>query len=270
MRFAFSTLACPGWTIERTVDYAASLGYDALELRLLDGEVIEPDADRTKVEHAADLARNAGIEICALDTSCQLNQMTPETRAAQVAELRRWIALAGDLEVPIVRVFGGPDAPASTPEGGNIAVAEAMIEAAPEASAAGVVIALETHDAFSSAARTAEVLQRVPSSSVGVLWDIANTFLAGESPEEALALLGAGLAHIHLKDARRHRDGWELVPAGDGDVPLAATLQALERAGYSGYISVEWEKKWHPELAEPEVALPQYMAWLRAYSRTTR
>jgi hypothetical protein len=28
---------------------------------------------------------------------------------------------------------------------------------------------------------------------------------------------------------------------------------------------VEWEKKWHPEIAEPEVAFPQYMHVLRSY-----
>jgi fatty-acyl-CoA synthase len=40
-------------------------------------------------------------------------------------------------------------------------------------------------------------------------------------------------------------------------------LEALRRFGYGGYVTVEWEKKWHPELAEPEVALPQHIAWLR-------
>jgi fatty-acyl-CoA synthase len=34
--------------------------------------------------------------------------------------------------------------------------------------------------------------------------------------------------------------------------------------GYRGYVSVEWEKKWHPELADPEVALPQHLEWLRS------
>jgi len=40
-------------------------------------------------------------------------------------------------------------------------------------------------------------------------------------------------------------------------------LAALREAGYTGYVSVEWEKKWHPEIADPEIALPQHIAWLR-------
>jgi hypothetical protein len=30
---------------------------------------------------------------------------------------------------------------------------------------------------------------------------------------------------------------------------------------------VEWEKKWHPHLAEPEVALPQHIALLKEWMR---
>jgi hypothetical protein len=30
---------------------------------------------------------------------------------------------------------------------------------------------------------------------------------------------------------------------------------------------VEWEKKWHPELAEPEVAYPRHIELLREYVR---
>jgi hypothetical protein len=28
-------------------------------------------------------------------------------------------------------------------------------------------------------------------------------------------------------------------------------------SGYDEYLSLEWEKQWHPEIAEPEIALPQ-------------
>jgi sugar phosphate isomerase/epimerase len=42
-------------------------------------------------------------------------------------------------------------------------------------------------------------------------------------------------------------------------------LAALRRAGYDGWLSVEWEKKWHPELEAPEIALPQHAEALRAY-----
>jgi len=30
-------------------------------------------------------------------------------------------------------------------------------------------------------------------------------------------------------------------------------------------VSVEWEKRWHPEIAAPETALPQHLALLRRW-----
>lgn len=43
MRLAYSTLACPRWTVEEAVTAAVRYGYDAIEWRLADGAIIEPD-----------------------------------------------------------------------------------------------------------------------------------------------------------------------------------------------------------------------------------
>ena len=42
-------------------------------------------------------------------------------------------------------------------------------------------------------------------------------------------------------------------------------LGLLAAGGYRHWISVEWEKRWHPEIEEPEVALPQHLDLLRAW-----
>src|ERR687884_137840 len=43
----------------------------------------------------------------------------------------------------------------------------------------------------------------VPSPAVGAVWDIFHTTRMGESPAEALRLVGERLVNVHLKDARR-------------------------------------------------------------------
>ena len=45
---------------------------------------------------------------------------------------------------------------------------------------------------------------------------------------------------------------------GAGEVPLAAICRALTDRGYDGYFALEWEKRWHPELPEPDVALTDF------------
>jgi hypothetical protein len=36
---------------------------------------------------------------------------------------------------------------------------------------------------------------------------------------------------------------------------------------FPGWISVEWEKRWHPEIEAPEVALPQHLRLLESWLR---
>jgi sugar phosphate isomerase/epimerase len=274
MKYAFTTLACPAWSIEQVVEAATTLGYDGVELRLLDGAVIDPGADRAKVEQAVARCRAAGVEVCALDSSCTFNHADPGARQREVSDLLRWIGLAADLQVPLVRVFGGQARPGLAPEPPEVVndwVAEALSRAAPTAEQAGVTVVLETHDAFSSARRVAAVLDRVDSPRVAALWDSHHPYRVGETPQDVIEALGPRIAHVHVKDARRTTpDGshWQLVLLGEGEVPVREQLQALQRHSYTGYLSVEWEKKWHPEIAEPEIALPQHIRWLRSVADT--
>jgi sugar phosphate isomerase/epimerase len=269
MRYAYSTLACPAWSVQQMVEAARRLGYAALEIRVLDGEVIDPVADRAKVESAVAQCRAEGVEACALDTSCRLYHRSPAERDRYASELTSWIRLAADVQVPLLRLFGGEIEPSSgaTPTEAEVdaRVVEVLRQAAPQAEQAGVTLVLETHDIFASALRTGRVLSEVNSPAAGALWDTLHPYRVGESPEQALAALGPYLLHVHIKDARRPGPGshdWRQMPLGEGDVPLEEVLALLRGHGYPGYISVEWEKKWHPDLEEPELALPQHIAWL--------
>ncbi|MDB5057532.1 MAG: Xylose isomerase protein barrel, partial [Chloroflexi bacterium] len=216
---------------------------------------------------AALRSRDAGIDLCALDTSCKLNQYEPRERTAQIDELRRWIALAQSTSVPLLRVFGGQGSPNYDDATQDGFVVDALRQIAPEAEAAGISVMLETHDAFSSARRVGRILDTVASPSIGALWDSHHPYRVREDVDVVTAALGTRIVHVHVKDARRaapDSEEWQLVPLGEGELPVKAQLAALNRMGYRGYVAVEWEKKWHPELAEPEVALPQHLTWLRS------
>jgi sugar phosphate isomerase/epimerase len=188
-----------------------------------------------------------------------------------MGDLWNWIRLAQDVQVLLLRVFGGPGQPERVPQPSdqevNEWVAQSLRQVAPEAEQALVTIALETHDAFSSARRVAGVLRAVDSPYVAALWDSHHPYRVGETAQEVIEVLGTRLAHVHVKDARRVTPGdsaWQLTLLGEGEVPVREQLKLLVRYGYTGYVSVEWEKKWHPEIAEPEIALPQHIAWLKS------
>jgi sugar phosphate isomerase/epimerase len=263
MKLAFSTLGCPDWSIERVVEQAVRLGYGGVEVRLLGSEIVPPDLPADERRRIRRLFDDAGVAICCVACSARFASAEPAERAENERLAERYLELANDWGCPIVRVFGG-HRPEGAPAEQVIAyVAESLQRVGERGEALGVTAVLETHDDFSAGASVAAALARVASPNVGALWDTHHPYRMGETAAQTMALLGDRLRHVHIKDARRRGDGWELVLLGEGEVPVAEALAAIRAGGYDGWYAVEWEKKWHPEIAEPEVALPQHAALLR-------
>lgn len=263
---AFSTLGCPNWMLDHAAEQAAKSGYRALEIRVLDGEIIPSTMPAGRRRQVKETMQRHNLGIIALGLSVRFSSPNSAERQGQVEELRKYLELANELEAPMVRVFGG-----NVHEDHTVAetinwVAESLARAMPLAEAQGVTVLLETHDAFCRGAEVAQVLQQVVHPRLKAVWDVHHPFRMGESIEETWRLIGARTAHIHIKDARRKPDGsWQLVLLGQGEVPCQEVVKLLHREGYKGYITAEWEKKWHPEIEEPEVALPQHAEVLRGW-----
>jgi sugar phosphate isomerase/epimerase len=66
------------------------------------------------------------------------------------------------------------------------------------------------------------------------------------------------IRHVHLKDMTTMDGKQRYVLLGRGDAPVFDAIGLLDKSGYAGYYSFEWEKLWHPEIEEPEVALADY------------
>ncbi|HEY7417563.1 MAG TPA: sugar phosphate isomerase/epimerase family protein [Ktedonobacteraceae bacterium] len=270
MKLAFSTLACPQWSIQQIIDHAASMGYQGIELHILDGKELDPVRDADKIKRAVEQSCARGIEICALDTPCTFNQASLDARFEQVEKLRQWIRLAHELHIPILRVFGGESVTMPYPHMRTIEryVVEALCQVVLEAEEACVIIALETHDAFSSARSVASVLKQVKSPFIGAVWNSQYPYRAGESVDDVGRLLGEDIALVHVKDARRighHGERWQATLLGEGELPIQEQLHMLQQMEYQGYVSVKWGKKWHPDIPEPEIALPQHIRWLKQF-----
>src|SRR5262249_38404388 len=107
-KLAFTTLACPAWTLEQCVEAAQRYGYEGIELRLLDGEIISSALDTGQRQRVRDAAARACLPIIGLDTSVQVAQTDTQSRAEQVREGVALLELAHDLEAPFIRVFAGP------------------------------------------------------------------------------------------------------------------------------------------------------------------
>lgn len=261
LKLAFSTLAFPTAPLTDVVAFGIECGYEGIELRLIDGELIDPEMSRSDRES---VRRAVGrLPVVAVDSSVRVTAEDP------VPQIAAFLELANEWSAPVVRVFGGA-LPESAPERAKAMerAAAALTEAASVAERLGVGIAVETHDSFSGSAVVAELLALVSSPQVGAVWDSHHPYRVGETPTEVYENIGARLLLAQVKDALRSDEdpsGWRLVLLGQGEVPVREMFAILSENEYEGVISVEWEKAWHLEIEEPEVALPQHIKVLQRW-----
>jgi sugar phosphate isomerase/epimerase len=270
MKIAFSTISCPAYRADQMCRAAQEYGYDAVELYALEGERLTVPMIEQRLPELRRTFQDAGVPICSLNSWGQFSMADAEARAAMERQVTRALELAVELDCPQVKTFGGALPKEIPPAEVFDYVAEHVGRIARRGEELGVRLLLETHDGFSPSAHVRAILDRVPSSGFAALWDVHHPYRMGESPAQVDAALGARVGHMHVKDCVRAAPGadkWDFVLLGEGE--LASQVQQaiafMARRGFDGYVSVDWEKQWHPEIADPEVALPHFARTLRQY-----
>ena len=264
MKLSVSTLGCPSWTLDEILTRCKSYGYDAIELRGIGAEldVTKTPDFATPQAMASTRARinDAGLDVSAIDSSCTFAD--PAKKQESLDHGRTQIDLAQAMGAGFVRVFGGgyPDTISADAAMDN--VAEGLVTLGDYAKSAGVIVVLETHDSFSTGAQVANILARVDHPNVAALWDLHHPFRHNELPADTARLIGSKCVFTHVKDSI---PGGSYCLLGEGDIPVLGCLRELKTMGYDGYVSVEWEKRWKPEIVDAEIAFPQYATKMREY-----
>jgi sugar phosphate isomerase/epimerase len=269
-RLGFSSLACPDYDVDQLISLATSNGYSGVELRFVRGQV---DLTQLPEFGVAELATtrqrfaDAGVEVVCIDTSVRQSMLDGPTRAAERAAARANVQIAVGLGAPYIRVFGGPIPAEQDRERTLDAIAEGLSVVGEEAAAHGVTAVLESHDDFCTSESILDLYRRGMSPLVKVLWDTLHTYRYGETPEHTWGQIGPLVSHVHVKDSYvADEHGFDFAPTGEGVIPLEDIVRVLRTGGYEGYVHFEWEKAWHPEIADGEIAVPQfarYMAGVR-------
>jgi len=262
MKISFSTLACPDWSMPQIIQLAADGGYDGIELRFVDGE----DSlwklaafSGTQMAETRRALTDYGLTIACVDTSCRFHSPEARERDAAIQEAERMSDIAAELGAPGIRVFGDTIQPGTDRDSTRNWIAESIRKVADQTARNRVQVWIETHGDFVAAGETAAILRECSSPSVGVVWDPVNSLVAsGEPLTEGATLLGPAIRHIHVKDFRYTSVGVQYVLTGEGAFPWNDFSAALKELSYNGYVSFEWEKKWHPDLEEATIAVPHF------------
>jgi sugar phosphate isomerase/epimerase len=268
----FSTLGCPRLEWNQILDLAVANGYAALELRGIMGELDltrRPEFAPGRVSRTRAELADRGLRVMNLGSSANMHEPDAAKRAVQLTGAKRFIDLASALGTPYVRVFGNNYVAGETHEVTIARIAAGLAELGAYGAGHGVTVLIESHGDFVDSPTLRDLLGRVASPDVALLWDAHHTFASGnEQPEETVRQLGQWIRHTHLKDSVPAGNDRRYVLTGTGQVPVRRQIEALAGIGYTGYYSFEWEKTWHPEIEEPEVAIPQFARVAGEYLRT--
>jgi len=250
--------------IEYCIDQAARLGFDGIELLL----VQMTSEEKPYLNNLKKQAFHAGLDLMGFSTHQGYVFPEKEKRDEEIKKTIRQIELAYELGIPTMRLNTGrwgtsgsfdelmanqgiePVLEGYTEEDGFKWVIDSIEQCIPVAEKCGVVLGLENHWGLG---RTAEGVQRivkeVDSPWLMVTLDTGN-FL--EDPYDQLEML-AGQAI--LMQAKTYYGGGKWYTL-DLDYPRIGEI--MRKAGYKGYISLEFEGN-----EDPMVAVPQSLEVLR-------
>ena len=262
LRLSFSTLGCPDWPFEKIVDFAVQNGYSGLEIRGIQRQM---DLAKCKEFNSPEnisatlrLMKDKGLRFVDLGSSAEMHHSDPAERQKQLDEARRFIQLAEQLNCPYVRVF--PNKLSKEDRSASIdTIIKGLKEAGNYANGTSVMVLMETHGDAVESAVLKQIMDAVNHPKVGLVWDVSNMWtVTKEPPAQVYSLLKNYIHHTHVKDAKLADNGPQYKLMGKGEVPIFEAIDILHKDGYKGYYSFEWEKLWHPEIDEPEIALADY------------
>jgi sugar phosphate isomerase/epimerase len=244
------------YDLDIALDAMLEVGMTGAELRIVGGRnVIELDDDEISAVRAAVERRGMTvISIASPVLKCVLPDGPPLdprvqqdvfgsryefTDQPQLA--RRAFDIAERTGAAIVRVFSYWRTTA--PGRCHDRIVDALSQLADRAHARGLIVGLENEHGCNvgTGAETATILEALGHPALGVIWDPANAYVLGETPypDGYAALSPSRIVHVHAKDChvRDHVPTWG--PLGTMAIDWAGQIDALERDGYAGWISLE-------------------------------
>jgi sugar phosphate isomerase/epimerase len=270
MKICLTTLGCPNWDLDTICAKGKEYGFDGIDFRgLLDTlDITTLPVFTSGVAETKRKIADADLEISGIASSITLCE--PEKHESNLEEAKRTISVAHALGCQNIRVFGGGNLDRFSRENLAEIGRECMEDIFALDGATELSWLFETHDHWIRARDCKLLLDRISNSAFGALWDMGHTSrVGGESPEESYTALGSRIGHTHLKDAaydpehaQAMEDGWRYVLPGTGQLPLVEAITLLKHHGYDGWLMFEHEKRWHPELPEPEIAFPAFVKWI--------
>lgn len=234
-----------GASIEAQIAAHKELGWDHIELRMVDGENVCLMSDEA-FNKVAVAVKDAGLKVSAFGSAiANWSRNITEDFAVDLDELKTAIPRMKALDVEFLRVMSWKGDGVDQEEWGNEAVRR-FKEMAAIAEEAGIVLALENCCGYANLSPEIFVsfLERVGSPAVKALYDTGNPAGYGYETWPFYEALKPHTVYVHIKaNVGRNADGTEgeyVYPDDPRSVSMVAeTLTDLFASGYDGGVSIE-------------------------------
>lgn len=244
MSLSYSTWSTQKTPIDAIVAHCAKLGFDGLELTVIpgwptDAATLTP-ADRRRIRSLYD---EHNLELCGITGNTPLLATDPAEHAANMARYKSYLDLTAELQRP------GEHLAISTTSSGRKEqwdevkdrLVDVFGELAAHAEQRGVIVGMEPHvgAALHLPDQVLWLLAQVNSPGLRVHFDISHFNVQGLDMEEVIAQIAPHSVHTHIKDERGVEPDYAFLIPGEGECDYVRYLRAMERAGYTGHITVE-------------------------------
>ncbi|MEO5996506.1 MAG: sugar phosphate isomerase/epimerase family protein [Chitinophagaceae bacterium] len=267
---SFSTLGCPDWPFEKIINFAKENGYEGVEIRTIQRQLDLPKiaafSSAANITATNNFVKDKGVKIVNLGASSALHHSNVTERKKNIDEAKQFIDLAEKLKCPFIRVFPN-DFPKDQEHAATIdLISKGLLELGEYAKGSHVTVLMESHGQVVKCDDLEIIMKNAEHQHVGLVWDIVNMWaVTKEPPAQVYQKLKKYVRHTHIKDLKLVDGKVQYVLLGKGESPIFEGIDVLSKDGYKGYFSFEWEKLWHPEIAEPEIALADYPKAMNAH-----
>jgi len=247
--------------MDKALTFIASLGVDGVEFVARDQDQGDnPLAWAARMRKRCDALK---LKIAGYCVGAELLS-NPADQKSVVAKLKRDVDVACALGTDRLRhdVTHGPHKGESFTQVLR-AVVPAIREVADHAAGCGVVTSLENHGFYlQTAERVEKLIRAVDRKNFGLTLDLGNFLCLNQDPTAATRQLARHAVMVHAKDFHvRNKKaipstGWFATPTpialrgailGHGTLDLPAQFRILKKAGYAGWVSIEFEGMEPPE-----------------------
>jgi L-ribulose-5-phosphate 3-epimerase len=292
MKIAGHTMGTPEYSVTEAIELFHNIGIDGAEIVIQDNyhSGIPAACRKEDLDAALKAARIYNIEIpCLTPYNSRFNDLDPDVRRSEIAAIYNVIDACEYVGAHYIRIYGGNLQAGDTADYDDKKkyLVESMQILGHRAKEKDVTLVIENHfnTMCVSAKQSAAAISAIDHPNVRILYDQANlTFTENEDYKTAISIQQQYVSYMHVKDlvfkegvafksdevSHPKESDRNVITriVGEGVVPWPEIIESVKSHGYDGWLSLEYERRWHPaDIPDASLGMKKSADYLRTLIR---